>query len=63
MKLYGVPRHIVSDRDTLFTLVFWRSLQAALGTELAMGTAYRPQTDGQTEHLNLVMEDMLRACV
>ncbi|GJT42023.1 putative reverse transcriptase domain-containing protein [Tanacetum coccineum] len=39
------------------------SLQKALGTNLDMSTAYRPQTDGQSERTIQMLEDMLRACV
>ncbi|GJX36840.1 putative reverse transcriptase domain-containing protein [Tanacetum coccineum] len=39
------------------------SLQKALGTRLDMGTAYHPQTDGQSERTIQTLEDMLRACV
>lgn len=63
VKLHGVPISIVSDRDALFTSEFWKSLQSALGTRIDMGTAYHPQTDGQTERVNQILEDMLRACV
>ena len=63
VRLHGVPLSIVSDRDTLFTSRFWKGLQEAMGTDLAMSTAYHPQTDGQTERVNQTMEDMLRACV
>ena len=63
VRLHGVPKTIFSDRDSLFTSTFWRSFQSALGTSLAMSSAYHPQTDGQTERVNQVLEDMLRACV
>ncbi|GJX16988.1 retrovirus-related pol polyprotein from transposon TNT 1-94 [Tanacetum coccineum] len=47
MCRHGVPVSIISDRDSHFTLGFWRSIQEALGTNLDMSTAYHPQTDGQ----------------
>jgi len=63
IRLHGVPSSIVSDRDSLFTSEFWRSLQAALGTKLSLSTTYYPQTDGQTERVKRVLEDLLRACI
>ena len=63
VSLHGVPKTIVSDRGSLFTSRFWHSLQEAMGTRLAFSTAFHPQTDGQTERVNQVLEDMLRACV
>ena len=63
VRLHGVPKIIISDRGTQFTSQFWASLQHALGTQLRFSTAYHPQTDGQTERVNRILEDMLRACV
>nr|GEZ33316.1 putative reverse transcriptase domain-containing protein [Tanacetum cinerariifolium] len=51
-----------SDRDQRFASNFWRSLQNALGTRLDMSTAYRLETDGQSERTIQTLEDMLRAC-
>ncbi|GJU72762.1 putative reverse transcriptase domain-containing protein [Tanacetum coccineum] len=60
---HGVPVSIISDRDSHFTSNFWRSLQKALEINLDMSTAYRPQTDGQSERTLQTLKDMLRACV
>nr|GEU79223.1 putative reverse transcriptase domain-containing protein [Tanacetum cinerariifolium] len=60
---HGVPILIISNRDNPFTSRFWQSMQEALGTRLAISTAYHPQTDGQSERTIQTLEDMLRACV
>ena len=63
VRLHGMPRSIVSDRDVRFTSRFWRALWNKMGTKLSMSTAYHPQTDGQTERANRTLEEMLRAYV
>jgi transposase InsO family protein len=59
--LYGVPKKIVSDRGTQFMSRFWEKLHEAVDTRLNFSLAYHPQTDGQTERVNQILEDMLRA--
>jgi len=60
--LHGIPKTIVSDRGPQFTSDFWNELHTAMGTTLLFSTAYHPQTRGQTERVNRILEDMLRAC-
>ena len=59
--LHGIPKKIVLDRGTQFTSHFWQQLHEALGTHLKFSSSYHPQTDGQTERTNQILEDMLRA--
>ncbi|WVZ84782.1 hypothetical protein U9M48_031771 [Paspalum notatum var. saurae] len=60
--LHGVPKRIISDRGSQFTSRFWEQLHDSLDSKLRISTAYHPQTDGQTERTNQILEDMLRAC-
>jgi len=62
VRLHGIPRTIVSDRDPRFVSRFWKSLREALGTKLTFSTAFHPQSDGQSERTIQTLEDMLRAC-
>ncbi|WVZ52644.1 hypothetical protein U9M48_003684 [Paspalum notatum var. saurae] len=62
VSLHGVPQTITSDRDSLFVSRFWEQLQFALGTNLIHSSVYHPQTSGQIERVNQILEDMLRAC-
>ncbi|KAK8931451.1 hypothetical protein KSP39_PZI016502 [Platanthera zijinensis] len=63
VRLHGVPKTIVSDRDGRFTSREWRHVQERLGTRLHFSTAFHPQTDGQTERTNRTLEDLLRMCI
>ena len=63
VKLHGISVLIVSDRDPRFTSRFWKELQSAFGTRLNFSIAFHPQTDGQSERVIQVLEDMLRGCV
>ena len=63
VRPHGVPKVIVSDRDAKFTTTFWKGLFGGMGTKLNFSTAYHPQTDGQTERTNQILENMLRMYV
>jgi hypothetical protein len=60
--LHVVPKKIVSDRGSQFTSKFWEKLYESMDTRLNFSLAYHPQTDGQMERTNQILEDMLRAC-
>ncbi|KAF7807946.1 Transposon Tf2-2 polyprotein [Senna tora] len=60
VKYWGLPKTIVSDRDTRFTGRFWMELFKILGSELNFSTSFHPQTDGQTERVNALLELYLR---
>ncbi|KAG8489273.1 hypothetical protein CXB51_017325 [Gossypium anomalum] len=62
-KLTKSAHFIPVHRDPRFTSRFWKKLQKALGTKLSFSTAFHPQTDGQSEKVIQVLEDMLRCCV
>jgi len=59
----GIPDDTISDRDTRFMSDFWGSLTAQLGIKRRHSTTYHPQTDGQAENLNEVIERYLKAYV
>ena len=60
VRLHGIPETIISDRDPVFTSRFWGRLLELMGIRANRSTAFHPQTDGQTERLNSVLEQWLR---
>jgi hypothetical protein len=53
----------VSDGGPQFVSKFWEELHKSLGTKLLHSSTYHPQTSGQTERVNQILEVMLWACV
>jgi hypothetical protein len=62
-RLHGWPKLITTDRGSVFCAQFSRAFLELNGMLAAVSSAYHPQTDGQTERMNRVMEDVLRAYV
>ena len=60
---FGLPEEVISDRDPKFTGGLWSSFFQASGTRLNFSSGDHPETDGQTEHVNQVLEDMLRCSI
>jgi hypothetical protein len=60
VRLHGVPQSMVSDRDPVFTSVFWQELMRLIGAKIHMTSAFHPQSDGQTEAANKVITMYLR---
>ena len=59
-RLHGMPEEILTDRGTQFTSQFSQELFRLRGCSWLLSTAYHPQTDGQTERINRILEDTLR---
>ena len=63
VRLHGIPRDIITDRGSLFTSGLWKQISKTLGIERRLSAAFHPQTDGQTERSNTILEQYLRAYV
>jgi hypothetical protein len=62
-KLHGLPTTVVSDRGPQFVATFWKHLNKRLKINSLLSTAFHPETNGQTERMNAVLEQYLRAYV
>ena len=63
VRLHGIPRDIITDRESLFTSGLWKQITERLGVERRLSPVFHPQTDGQTERTNAILEQYLRAYV
>jgi len=63
VRLHGLPHDIITDRGTLFTSDLWKEITGKLGIERRLSMAFNPQTDGQTERTNAILEQYLRAYI
>jgi len=61
--LHGLPLQIILDRGVQYSAELFQEWCKILGIESTMSTAYHPQTDGQTEHVNQALEQYLRCYV
>lgn len=62
-RYHGLPDDIISDRGTQFVSKFWKSLFEILKVDIKLSSAFHPQTDGQTERVNQVLEQYLRCTI
>ena len=60
VRLHGLPKSIISHRDTRFRGHFSMTLWKKLGTKLNFSSSYHPQSNGQTEVVNRSLGNMLR---
>ena len=60
VKYWGLPKYIINDRNPRFTRKFWTELFKLMGLELHFSTSFHPQTDGQTERVNALLQLYLR---
>ena len=60
VKIFALPKDVISDRDARFTGKFWTYLFKLMGSKLKFSTANHPQTDDQTEQINALLEEYLR---
>ncbi|KAJ1578183.1 hypothetical protein NDA12_006979 [Ustilago hordei] len=60
VRLFGYPDHMVLDRGRQFISGAWKAFAEQMSVKHSLSTAYHPQTDGQTERVNQVIEQYIR---
>ncbi|QFZ26815.1 putative transposon Ty3-G Gag-Pol polyprotein [Clavispora lusitaniae] len=63
IRLHGIPKAITSDRDPTFTSRTWDIVTRYLGIDRRLSTVGHPQTDGQTERMNRMVEQQVRTLI
>jgi hypothetical protein len=58
---YSVPKKIISDRGPQFASKVMKAVLESMQVKSALTTAYHPQADGATEHVNQEVEQYLWA--
>jgi hypothetical protein len=61
VRAHRLPSSIISDWGSLFTSTFWKRILEAMGTTRNLSTAFHPETDGQTQRTNAILEQYLGA--
>ena len=61
--LHGLPKTVISDQGMQFIAKFWKGLCNILKIEALLSTPYYPETNGQTERMNTILEQYLRAYI
>ena len=63
VKYHGLPRSIISDRDSKLMSHFWQALCRRLDIKMRSSSAFRPQTNGQAERANQTMKQVFRTLI
>lgn len=60
VHFHGLPRSIISNKDTKFLIHFRKTLWGKVGIELLFPTTCHPQANGQTQVVNRIVFILLR---
>ena len=63
VRLHSILRDIITDRGSLFTSELWKETTKNLGIQRRLSTAFHPQTVGQTERMNAILQHYLRSYI
>ena len=63
VRLHGLPNEVISDRGSQFVSNFWKRLLELLDIKQCLSSAYHPQSDGQSERANQVLQQYLRCFI